>query len=130
MPIEPLRSDYVLIRPLVLRQRIEMLYQGKVSYLKVEPRTRTYKKSYILLEREQESKNEKKIWLLIARSKLSKMIRGVKQEIALPLTHITRQPRDPYNVSSTSQISKPGVLRQSLEPKNKGEMPNRRRGLA
>ena len=91
MPTEPFGSGYVLIGSSVLRQRTEMLHQGKVSFLKVRARMRTCKKSYTLLAREWESKNEKRIWLLTARSKFSKNILGVKEEIVLPLTHITRQ---------------------------------------
>ena len=88
-----------------------MLHQGVVSFLKVRARMRTCKKSYTLLAREWESKNEKRIWLLTARSKFSKNLLGVKEEIVLPLTHITRQSEDPCNNPSTSQIQKLGVLR-------------------
>ena len=51
-----------------------MLYQGKVSYLKVEPRKRTYKKSYTFLAKEWERKNEMGIGLLTAHSKPLKTI--------------------------------------------------------
>ena len=49
MPTKLFGSDYVLVGSSVFRQRVEMMHQSKVSFLKVGARTRTYKKSYTLL---------------------------------------------------------------------------------